>query len=75
MENLRNTRNKTFKSLPKRPKSGVQWDTSLNPFLRPYTAKIKKNKENVRPESSKQCAESTVARTTELKTQYNAKTI
>ena len=26
-----------------RPKTGVQWDSSLNPFLRPYTAKMRKN--------------------------------
>ena len=49
MENIRATKNKTKKVIPKRPKSGVEWDTSVNPFLRPYTAKLKKNKENIRP--------------------------
>lgn len=44
MENIRVTKNKTKHNIPKRPKSGVEWDTSINPFLRPYTAKLKKNK-------------------------------
>lgn len=26
-----------------RPKTGITWDTSLTPFLRPYTGKLRKN--------------------------------
>lgn len=39
--NIINTE-KSYKKLP-RPKTGVQWDKNLIPFLRPYTAKIHNN--------------------------------
>ena len=44
MGNLRAAKNKTKKVITKRPKSSVLWDPSINSFLRPYTAKLKKNK-------------------------------
>ena len=49
MENLRAAKNKTKKVITKRPKSSVLWDPSINSFLRPYTAKLKKNKQNILP--------------------------
>lgn len=47
-----------YKKSSLRPKSGVQWDKTLNSFLRPYTAKIRSHKNSQyaprsRPESSK----------------------
>ena len=49
-------------------KSSVEWDSSVNPFLRPYTAKLKRSQENFRPDSSKY-GTSTAARTSEFKSQ------
>ena len=67
MDTIRSSTFKKKKTRNDRPKSSVEWDTSVSPFLRPYTAKLKMTKNDSRPESSKGGIASTKCRTSEFK--------
>lgn len=78
MDNICKGKSKTklaSKKFIDRPKSGVVWDTSINSFLRPYTAKMKKKSQNkLRPESSQFGMSSTAAFTNLSKNNADAET-